>query len=156
MENTKEDPGPSLADAQRWPRWASIIERLTESPIPVPSSQKIQNDLLNLDAVAFHRRQILVEFMPDHDPVVLQLAQRERDHFPRRIIQVYRLGRNFLPLEKGPQARDNLGGAIPIANRASRRFARTLDVRGIAVQHTQACAGIRHDARQRLVNFMRD
>ena len=38
MENLKDDPAPSLADAQRRPRWASIMERLTERPIPIPSS----------------------------------------------------------------------------------------------------------------------
>jgi hypothetical protein len=38
IENAKEDPAPSFGDAQSRPRWASIIERLTESPIPIPSS----------------------------------------------------------------------------------------------------------------------
>jgi len=35
------------------------------------AAQQIQDDLLNLDTVAFHRRQILGEFMPDQDPVAL-------------------------------------------------------------------------------------
>jgi hypothetical protein len=38
MENENEAPGPSFADAQIRPRWLSMIERLTDSPIPIPPS----------------------------------------------------------------------------------------------------------------------
>ncbi len=37
MENATEEPGPSFGVAHSRPRWASIIERLTESPMPMPS-----------------------------------------------------------------------------------------------------------------------
>jgi hypothetical protein len=36
MENEKVAPGPSFCDAHNRPRWRSMIERLTESPIPMP------------------------------------------------------------------------------------------------------------------------
>jgi PAS domain S-box-containing protein len=36
-ENAKVAPGPSFATAHSRPPWASMIERLTESPIPIPS-----------------------------------------------------------------------------------------------------------------------
>jgi PAS domain S-box-containing protein len=36
-KNAKVAPGPSLAAAHSRPPWASMIERLTESPIPIPS-----------------------------------------------------------------------------------------------------------------------
>ncbi|MGB6697005.1 MAG: hypothetical protein WBE56_22630, partial [Terracidiphilus sp.] len=66
------------------------------------------------------------------------------------------LGGNFFSLEEGPQARDNLGRAIPIANNSSRRIARTIDIRWIAFQHAQTSAGIHHNTRQWLAHLMSD
>jgi len=37
IENEKVDPGPSFSDAHMRPWWLSTMERLTESPIPIPS-----------------------------------------------------------------------------------------------------------------------
>jgi hypothetical protein len=37
MENSNVAPGPSFDMAERRPRWLSIIERLTERPIPIPN-----------------------------------------------------------------------------------------------------------------------
>ena len=36
IENSKVAPGPSLGVAQRRLRWLSMIERLTDNPIPMP------------------------------------------------------------------------------------------------------------------------
>ena len=37
MKNEKVAPGPSLAVAHKRPRWASMMERLMDRPIPIPS-----------------------------------------------------------------------------------------------------------------------
>ena len=37
MEKENVAPGPSFDMAQRRPRWLSMMERLTDSPIPMPS-----------------------------------------------------------------------------------------------------------------------
>ncbi len=37
IENANVTPGPSFGTAQSRPRWFSMIERLTKSPMPMPS-----------------------------------------------------------------------------------------------------------------------
>jgi hypothetical protein len=37
MEKVNVAPGPSLGSAHRRPRWRSMMDRLTNNPIPIPS-----------------------------------------------------------------------------------------------------------------------
>ena len=51
---------------------------------------------------------------------------------------------------------DHIGSAVRVANRASDRFARALDIRSIRIEHAHTRVGVRHDAGQWLVDLVRD
>src|SRR5256885_8710162 len=41
--NWKVAPGPALREAHKRPRWASTIDRLIESPMPIPAGLVVKN-----------------------------------------------------------------------------------------------------------------
>ena len=55
--------------------------------------QQVQYDLLQLDAIARHPRQIVSEFRPQDNRRSVQLIARQRNHFPRRLVQIHPLRR---------------------------------------------------------------
>src|SRR5216683_4692470 len=54
------------------------------------------------------------------------------------------------------QSSDHLGGTVAIADRAPRGLARSSDIWRIGAQHSQTRAGVGNDARQGLIDFVRD
>ena len=62
-------------------------------------SQQVENHLLKLNSITHDGRQIFLEIQAQHRAVSLQVAQRQRNHFARRLIQVQRLLGEFLPAE---------------------------------------------------------
>ena len=63
---------------------------------------------------------------------------------------------NSLLLNSARNLRNHIRGAVAIANRAPRRFARTVDVGRSGIQHPKARTGVGDDARERLVDLMGD
>ena len=59
-------------------------------------AEQVQDDLLKLDAIAGDGREVVGEFRPQNHPVSLKFAQRQRNHLPRRLVQVHRFGRGVL------------------------------------------------------------
>jgi hypothetical protein len=118
--------------------------------------EQVQDDLLELHAVARDGRKFLREFRPQDHPAPLEFAAGQRDHLPRGLVQVHRLRRRGLLREERAQPGDHVGRAVAVADRAPRGLARAVDVRRIGGQHAQAGAGVGDDARQRLVDLVRD
>src|SRR6266550_7778035 len=50
--------------------------------------QQVEEHLLELDAVAFHRRQVIGQLEPDSYALTLELAHRKRDDLSRRLVQI--------------------------------------------------------------------
>ena len=119
-------------------------------------AEQVQDDLLELDAIAGDDREIVGELRLKNDPVSLQLAQRQRNDLSRGLVQIQRLERELLLAEQRTQPRDHIRGAVAIANRPPRGFARAVDVRRIGIQHPKARTGVGDDARERLVDLMGD
>ena len=73
-------------------------------------------------AVAGHARQILAELRLKHHCVPLEFALAQRDHLPRRVIQVHSLEGEFPLGEHGAQLRDHLRGAVAVPDRCGARL----------------------------------
>ena len=72
------------------------------------------------------------------------------------LVEVHRFGRGVLLAKERAQSRDHIRRTVAIANRAPRGFARAVDIWRIGGQHPQTGTGVGDDARQRLVDFVRD
>ena len=119
-------------------------------------AEQVQDDLLELDAIAGDDREIIGELRLKNDAISLKVAQRQRDDLSRGVVQIERLQRELPLAEQRTQARDHVRRAVAIANRAPRGFARAVDVRRIGGQHPQTGAGVGDDARERLIDLMSD
>ena len=119
-------------------------------------AKQIQDDLLELDAIAGDDREIVGELRLKNHAISLKVAQRQRNDLSRGLVQIQRLQRELLLAEQRTQPRDHIRGAVAIANRAPRGFARTVDVWRIGIQHPQTGAGVGDDARERLVDLVSD
>jgi hypothetical protein len=117
--------------------------------------EQVENDLLQLNPVAGNQGELLLELCLQHDPASLQLTQRQGEHLPAGLIQVYRFGRWILLAEEPAQPGDHVGGSVSITNRPASRFPSPLDVGGIGGQHSEAGTGIGDDAGQRLTDLVR-
>src|SRR5262249_42376312 len=91
-------------------------------------AQQVQNDLLELDAIACDQREIVSKFRTHDDAVSLQVSQRERNDFLGSIIQVDWFDRKLLFAEESTQTCDHVGGAVAVANGAAGGFTGALDV----------------------------
>ena len=116
----------------------------------------MRNDLLQLDAISGHSRQIVGELRFEDDSASLQVARRQRDDFPCCFVQIQRLDSEFLLAEQCTQTRDHISGAVPVAKHSPRGLPRTLDVWRTRIQHPKAGARIRDDAGKRLIDLVRD
>ena len=110
-------------------------------------SEQVEDDLLELDAIADDGREILGELQLKSDPVSLKVTQRQRDDFPRDLVQIQQFERELLLAEQRTQSCDHIRRAVAIANGPPRGFARAVDVRRIGIQHPKARTGVSDDAR---------
>src|SRR3954447_6949837 len=117
--------------------------------------EKVQDDLLKLHTIARNGREVVGQLRPNVYLASLKLARRERNDLPRGLVQVQGLQRQQLLAEESAQTCDHISSTVAVAKRATRRFPCTRQIRGVGVQHSKAAAGIRYDARQRLVDLMR-
>ena len=109
-----------------------------------------------MHTIAGDGREVVGELRLNDHPVALKLAQRQRNHLSRGLVQIQRLLGEFLPAEQRTQPSDHIRGAIAVAYGPPRGLARTVDVGRSGIQHSQACSGVGDDARERLVDFVRD
>ena len=72
------------------------------------------------------------------------------------LVEIQRLEGVLLPAEQPTQPSDHVGGPDAIANGPPRGFAGAVKIRRIGIQHPQAGAGIGDDARERLIDLVRD
>ncbi len=107
-------------------------------------------------SIASDGREVFGELELQNDPVPLKVTQRQRYDFPRDLVQIQQLECQLLVAEQGTKPCDHIRGAVAIANRPPRRFARALKIRRIGVQHPKACTGVGDDAREGLVDLMCD
>ncbi len=63
-------------------------------------AKQIQDDLLELDAVAGDGREIGVELRLQDDALALELGRRQRDHLPGGLVEVERIERELLLAEE--------------------------------------------------------
>src|SRR6185503_4160798 len=91
----------------------------------------------------------------DHT-VALEFSTRQGDHFASRLIKIDQLAGPILLAKERTQSRNHVSRAMSIANGAARGFTRAVDVWRISVQHTHARTRVRDNARQRLIDFVRD
>ena len=119
-------------------------------------ADEVEHHLLQLNAIAAHSGKIVGELQSKLDIVTSQVTRRESDDFSRGVVQVERLEHELLLAEQRAQASDHFRRAIAIAKRAPRRLARAINVGRRGIQHPHAGAGVRDDARQRLIHFVRD
>jgi hypothetical protein len=62
-------------------------------------AEQVQNDLLELDAIASDRWEVIGELRLNDHPVSLKLTQRQRNDLLRGLVQIQRLQREFLFFE---------------------------------------------------------
>ena len=107
-------------------------------------------------AIAGDRREVVGELRLKDDAVSLQVVD---DSATTSCVASFRSSvssvNSLLPKSARNRAITS-DGAVAIANRPPRGFARAVDVRRIGVQHPQARAGVGDDARERLIDLMRD
>ena len=102
-------------------------------------ADQVQNDLLKLDPIAGDEQRVVrVKLKAQVHSVAQQVAKHQLQHLARRLVQVHGLGRGGLLAEQRTQARDDVGGAVAVADGAARGFLRALDVQRIGRQHPQA------------------
>lgn len=66
---------------------------------------------MQLNAIAGHRGQALVELGSNDDVAPLQLVRRQRKNLARGVVEVDGFGGKFLAAEQGAQASDGLGSS---------------------------------------------
>ena len=119
-------------------------------------AEQIQDDLLELNAVAGDERETLGELGMEDHVMSVQVARRQRNDLARGLVQIERFERELLLAEECAQPRNHVGGAIAVANRTSCGLACTGDIGRHAIQHSKARAGVGDDARERLVDLVSD
>ena len=119
--------------------------------------EQVQDDLLKLDTIADDRRKVVGKFRAAESPG-FSAVQLNDSAITSRVASFRSTGSivGFLLAEQRAQSRDHVGRAVAVANRAPRGFARAVDIGRIGGQHPQTGAGVGDDARQRLVDFVRD
>jgi len=69
-------------------------------------NQEVQDDLLQLNSIAGHRRRSVRELRQQHDPISLQLAEHQCDDLARSLVEAHGFGRAGLLAEEGTQPGD--------------------------------------------------
>ena len=118
--------------------------------------QQVQDDLLELDPISCDTGDVATEFRSQNHPAFLKFALQKRNHLVRGLVEIYRFVRRVLLAKERTQSRDHIRRTVGIANRAPRGLARAVDIWRIGSQHPQTGTGVGDDARQRLVDFVRD
>ena len=119
--------------------------------------KQVQDDLLKLDTIARDRRKIVGKFRPQNHPVSLKFTQRQAQS--PLVSASFRSTDSVVALFLAKSARNRVitsDARLPsrIVRRAVSRAPSTFG--GIGGQHPQTGAGVGDDARQRLVDFVRD
>ena len=109
-------------------------------------AEQIQDDLLELDAIAGDRGEVVGELRLQHHPVSLKITRGQRNDLSRGVVQIHRFERELPLAEQRTQPRDHIRRAVAIANRPPRRFASAIEVWRIRTQHPQTRAGVGDDA----------
>src|SRR5271157_5617971 len=117
---------------------------------------QVQPHLLQLHAIAGNRWKVIGKLRADDHLPFLRFVPDERKDLPNGVVQVQLLAGRGRPLGQRPNAGDHFPGALAVANDVADSLTDFLHVRCISGQETQASAAVAHDARQRLVDFMRD
>src|SRR5882762_7503246 len=117
---------------------------------------QIQHDLLQLHTITTDTGKVIGELRPHDNHGPLKFVGRQRQHLSCRVIQIDSFRRTALLDEERAQACNDICCAIPIADRAPYRFTGALEIWRISAKHPEAGASIRNDARQRLVDFVRN
>src|SRR5271170_6234694 len=89
---------------------------------------EIQDDLLQLDAIAGDKKLVVGKFPLDDYAVSLKFPHRQSKHLSYSLVQVHRFGRWILLAIERAQSSNHLRRAVAIANRASRSFASAIHV----------------------------
>src|SRR5262245_24470974 len=92
-------------------------------------AQQVQDDLLKLDAISGDHGKIVRQLYPHGDAMSLKIVGREREDLPGRLVEIERLEREVPFAEQGPQAGDDICGAVAVATRPACRLAGPLDSR---------------------------
>ena len=112
--------------------------------------------MLKLDAITRYGRKVDGEIQLQYYPASLQFASRQSNGLSRGLVQVDLYACGVGLHKERAQSRNDISCTIAVTNRPPRRCLRTIDVRRICSQHTKASAGVGDDARQRLVDLMRN
>ena len=118
--------------------------------------QQIQDDLLELDAIAGHARQPCRELRFDDDPARARLTGHQPDDVGGHRVQVERKMRDRLCLQLREQVLGHLGEAPVAAADVGERGASLLDVRLRRAEELERGLGVRRRTHQRLIELVRD
>ena len=83
-------------------------------------------------------------------------AADENDHLPDHVVDIEwdHLGRRLA--REGPDALDDIAGAVAVSHNASRGLPRFLEIRPVRFEPEQASVRIGDDCGQRLIDLVRD
>src|SRR6266436_3083110 len=118
--------------------------------------KQVQYYLLQLDAIARDRREVVGKVHPHSDSLSLNFITRQRNQFSCGLIQIHRIGYGALFGKKRVQSRNHVRRTVAIADRSPCSFARAVDVWRVVGQQTQAGTGVGDDARERLIDLVRN
>jgi hypothetical protein len=90
---------------------------------------QVQNDLLELNTISDDQHRFTGKLRAQVDPASQQVSGNKREDFSNGLVQIYGFGRGGFFGEESAQSRDHIRRAVAVADRATRRFARALDVR---------------------------
>src|ERR1700733_10021559 len=128
----------------------------TGSIASIPLRKQIENQLLQLHAIARHRRQILAQIRLHSDAPSRNLAIQEVEHLADDLIQVEVDCLKGCLLEERPDAPHYLSSFLTVANNPFGGFLRLGHPCRLGRQPPQAGLTVRYHGSQRLVNLVCD
>ena len=121
-----------------------------------PVHDKVQNDLLKLNAVAEDRKRVRCEHTDQFDLSSDRQRRKKFDSFPRNIVEVEIFQFERCLFQETAQPSDDFSGASVITENIVQDFAQLHDVRLRRFKDGLCRLGIRQDRPKRLVDFVSD
>src|SRR5208337_1235121 len=117
---------------------------------------QVQDHLLQLHLIAENRKNVIPKPRSDNHGVSLRFVANEAEDFADGFVQVQLFSRRYGLLCQGANPGDDFTGSLPVADDPAGGFPGFLQIRHISGQPAQTRAAATHNAREWLVDFMRD
>ena len=117
---------------------------------------QVQDDLLQLDFVAFHGRKLIVEVRLNFYAVFLQIVPQDCQHRPDKAVDVDGTSLVRIFSEHRTNIGDDIRSAMTGFPDMGQRGLRSINIGRLSRKPAQRRTGARRNARERLVDLMSD